>query len=179
MRISDIIAYLGKDRQDAERAHLIKNECFKDETIGIYNAEIINNLIVNIVENSYGKPYIKMDDEHFEALKNAKDENYQLIYNNDIVSRELNQTAKPMMAEIYEKMLEDFTNNNLSSPIFTHHIEYVNQAHYKRDVPYEKTEANQIVVDYIASMTNDYFIDLYHHLFPESKLKIDYKEYFD
>ena len=179
VRISDIIAYLGKDRQDAERAHLIKNECFKDETIGIYNAEIINNLIVNIVENSYGKPYIKMDDEHFEALKNAKDENYQLIYNNDIVSRELNQTAKPMMAEIYEKMLEDFTNNNLSSPIFTHHIEYVNQAHYKRDVPYEKTEANQIVVDYIASMTNDYFIDLYHHLFPESKLKIDYKEYFD
>ena len=123
VRISDIFAYLGKDRQDAERAHLIKNECFKDETIGIYNAEIINNLIVNIVENSYGKPYIKMDDEHFEALKNAKDENYQLIYNNDIVSRELNQTAKPMMAEIYEKMLEDFTNNNLSSPIFTHHIE--------------------------------------------------------
>ena len=179
VRISDIIAYLGKDRQDAERAYLIDNKSFKDGTIGIYNAEIINNLIVNIVENSYGKPYIKMDDEHFTALKNAKAENYALIYNSDAVGSELNRTAKPMMAEIYEKLLEDFTNNNISSPIFTHHIQYVNKAHYTRDVPYELTEANQVVVDYIASMTNDYFIDLYHHLFPKSKLKIIYKEYFD
>ena len=52
MRISDIIAYLGKDRQDAERAHIIENKEFDDGAIGTYNAEIINNLIVNIIENS-------------------------------------------------------------------------------------------------------------------------------
>ena len=45
-----------------------------------------------------------------------------------------------------------------------HHIDYINQAHYKRDIPYEETEPNQIVVDYIASMTDDYMIDLYSHL---------------
>ena len=52
MRISDIIAYLGKDRQDADRAKIIRNSDFEDSTIGIYNAQIINNMIVNIVENS-------------------------------------------------------------------------------------------------------------------------------
>ena len=83
MRISDIIAYLGKDRQDAERAHIISNAEFERGAIGSYNAEIINNLIVNIVENSYKKPYIKMDDEHFAALKKAKTDNYELIYKND------------------------------------------------------------------------------------------------
>ena len=72
MRISDIIAYLGKDRQDAERAGIISNNNFEAGTIGTYNAEIINNLIVNIVENSYGRPYIRMDEEHFEALKKSK-----------------------------------------------------------------------------------------------------------
>lgn len=179
MRISDIIAYLGKDRQDAERAHIISNRDFDSGTIGTYNAEIINNLIVNIIENSYGKPYIKMDEKHFDALKKAKADNYQLIYKKDEVEEKLNNVVKPMMQELYEKLLEDLEKDNRTSPIFTHHIDFVNSAHYKREAPYGKTENNQIVTDYIASMTDDYFIDLYAYLFPESERKIIYKGYFD
>lgn len=179
MRISDIIAYLGKDRQDAEKADVLKTDAYEDCAIGTYNAEIINNLIVNIVENSYGKPYIKMDTEHFEALKKAKADNYELIYKSDIVKAEMQSIVKPMMSDIYEKLLKDLKSENKSSPIFTHHINYINKAHYKRETPYEQTEPHQIVVDYIASMTDDYFVDLYAHLFPEGKLKITYKGYFD
>ncbi len=179
MRISDIIAYLGKDRQDAERAHLAVNSEFESGVIGTYNAEIINNLIVNIIENSYGKPYIKMDEKHFDALKKAKSDNYEQIYKNDIIKNEIDSTVKPMMAKVYKKLLDDLKGENKSSPIFTHHINYVNEAHYKREIPYEQTEPNQIVVDYIASMTDDYFIDLYAHLFPKSKKRIVYKGYFD
>ena len=177
MRISDIIAYLGKDRQDAEKANIVNNRDFEDGTIGVYNAQIINNLITNIVENSYGKPYIKMDQEHFDALKKAKSDNYSLIYKQETVG-ESYDTIKPMMAEMYEKLLEDLIKGDKSSPIFTHHIDYVNQAHYTREIPYEETEPNQIVVDYIASMTDDYFVDLYTHLFPNSDKKIIYKGYF-
>lgn len=178
MRISDIIAYLGKDRQDAEKANIVNNRDFDDGTIGIYNAQIINNLIVNIVENSYGKPYIKMDQEHFDALTKAKDDNYSLIYKQEKVGKAYD-TIKPMMAEMYEKLLEDLINNDKSSPIFTHHIDYVKNIHYTRNFPYEETEPNQIVVDYIASMTDDYFVDLYAHLFPGSNKRIIYKGYFD
>lgn len=177
MRISDIIAYLGKDRQDAEKANIVNNRDFDDGTIGVYNAQIINNLITNIVENSYGKPYIKMDQEHFDALRKAKADNYSLIYKQEKVGEAYN-TIKPMMAEMYEKLLEDLIKGDKSSPIFTHHIDYVNQAHYTREIPYEETEPNQIVVDYIASMTDDYFVDLYAHLFPDSDKKIIYKGYF-
>lgn len=177
MRISDIIAYLGKDRQDAEKANMVNNRDFEDGTIGVYNAQIINNLITNIVENSYGKPYIKMDQEHFDALRKAKSDNYSLIYKQEKVGEAYN-TIKPMMTEMYEKLLEDLIKGDRSSPIFTHHIDYVNQAHYTREIPYEETEPNQIVVDYIASMTDDYFVDLYAHLFPDSDKKIIYKGYF-
>lgn len=179
MRISDIIAYLGKDRQDAEKAQLLKNKDFEPGAIGTYNAEIINNLIVNIIENSYGKPYIRMDEAHFEALKKAKSDNYMLIYKNDSVNDVLQNTVKPMMSDVYAKLLDDLINGNLSSPIFRHHIDYVNSAHYARSIPYESTEPNQIVTDYIASMTDDYFIDLYEYLFPGSDKKITYKGYFD
>ena len=179
MRISDIIAYLGKDRQDAEKAQLLKNKDFEPGAIGTYNAEIINNLIVNIIENSYGKPYIRMDEAHFEALKKAKSDNYMLIYKNDSVNDVLQNTVKPMMSDVYAKLLDDLIKGNLASPIFSHHIDYVNSAHYARSIPYESTEPNQIVTDYIASMTDDYFIDLYEYLFPGSDKKITYKGYFD
>jgi len=75
VRISDIIAYLGKDRQDATKSTPLNLTAFKDYGIGVLNSEIINNLIVNVIENSYNKPYIKLDKSHFEALKQAKKDN--------------------------------------------------------------------------------------------------------
>ena len=52
MRISDIIAYLGKDRQDAMKIGLIPSEnLFSSDSIGSSNAEIINNMTVNIIES--------------------------------------------------------------------------------------------------------------------------------
>ena len=179
VRISDIIAYLGRDRQDATRVQMLEKNAFAGSDIGTINSEIINNLVVNIIENSYSKPYIKLDERHFQALQTSKRENYAMIYESEAGRAKLDLTVRPMMAQIYERLLEDLKTGNHASPIFTHHIDYVNQSHYTRSVPYEATEPNQLVVDYIASMTDDYFIDLHHYLFPESSFKVEYKGYFD
>ena len=178
VRIADIIAYLGKDRQDANRAK-VSGGNFLNTEIGSVNAEMINNLIVNIIENSYGKPYIKMDTVYFEALVKAKKENYEKIYRLDSVESVLNQQIRPMMHAVYDRMLMDLKNENTESPIYKHHIDYIKKSHYLRATPYENTEPNQIVTDYIASMTDDYFVDLYTHLFPENKISLTYKGYFD
>ena len=179
VRISDIIAYLGKDRQDADRAGVASESSFFNEDIGSINAEIINNLVVNIIENSYGKPYIALDARHFQALVDSKAANYRTIYNYAAPKANLPNTVKPMMAEIYGQMLDDLRAGNKSSPIFTHHMDYLNKIHYKRTKPYESTEYNQIVVDFIASMTETYFVDLHHYLFPDSTLRVEYTGYFD
>ncbi|MCI8500534.1 MAG: HD domain-containing protein [Clostridia bacterium] len=180
VRISDIIAYLGKDRQDAQRVKLLKGEEFAAGAIGSINAEIVNNLTVNIIENSYGKGYVKLDETHFAALRRAKQEDYDLIYRNEKVERELNENVRPMAEELYEKLLRDLNEGRTNSPVFRHHIAYLDQPYYsrKRSMPYEETERNQIVVDYIASMTDDYFVDLYEYLFPHGKYKIRFKTYF-
>ena len=179
VRVSDIISYLGKDRQDAARIDVVGEEAFSNEAIGLFNAEIINNLVVNIIENSYGKPYIKLDPLHFQALRESKRENYAKIYANAVPLSKLNSTVKPMMAEIYGQMLDDLKQERKDSPIYRHHISYLNRIHYKRNIPYEKTDPHQIVVDYIASMTDDYFIDLHHYLFPDSEYKVEYRGYFE
>ena len=178
MRISDIIAYLGKDRHDAEKYN--PDIKFTDYGIGTINAEIVNNLIVNVIENSYGKDYIKMDKLHFDALKKCKKDNYDNIYKNNETSKD-DQVLFAMMEQIYNKLLLDLNNGVKSSPIFTKHIDFLNAPYYakNREKPYEQTESNLIVVDYIASMTDDYFIELYKYLFPKSSLNVKYKGYFE
>lgn len=179
VRISDIIAYLGKDRQDAASIQIVEDNAFTTTIIGSVNSEIINNLVVNIIENSYGQPYIMLDEEHFQAVKTYKKENYAMIYSTEPGRAILNRVVKPMMEEIYEQLLDDLLHDRHNSPIFRHHIDYVNQTRYPRAVPYEKTEPNQMLVDYIASMTDDYLIDLHRYLFPNSSYYVDYTGYFN
>ncbi len=178
VRISDIIAYLGKDRQDAERAKLITdNSVFNDNAIGAFNAKIINNLIVNIVENSYGKDYIKMDEKYYTALKEGKKENYEYIYKTERVGS-INAVIEPMFEKIYAKCLNYILVKDRSSVIYKHHIDYIKNCNKFYTGPdYENEEPNQIVVDFIASMTDDYMIDLYSYLFPDEP-KVEYVSYF-
>lgn len=179
VRLSDIISYLGKDRQDAARTGFISEDMFENSVIGSTNAEIINNVVVNIIQNSYGKPYLAMDPAYLEAMMQSRADNHRKIYSGITARARFDLTVKPMMAELYDKLLDDLTKGRTDSPIFTQHIAYANLAHYHRETPYEETDPQQIVVDYIASMTDDYFVDLYRHFFPNSTLLVEYRGYFD
>lgn len=177
VRICDIIAYLGKDRQDAMITNRLESSSiFADSVIGTVNAEIINNLTVNIIKNSYNKPFIKMDEEYFKALSEAKKSNYALIYEkgNEVYTK----TVAPMMEQIYALLRKNLVDHNTSSVIFTHHIADVQKSHY-RTISYLEEPIDEIVVDYIASMTDDYFLELYEYLYPKSNLKVKYKGYFE
>ena len=183
MRICDIIAYLGKDRQDAERLKVVENkDVFSALEIGQSNAEIINNLIVNIVENSYGKDYLCMDENYFAALKLAKKENYKFIYGNEAMKKVVEEQIKPMFACVYEELLKQAKEMRRDSILYTHHIEFLKeqnkyQSYYNME-EYMEEDKNQMVVDYMASMTDDYLIELYHYLFPKGQYGVEYKGYF-
>lgn len=181
VRISDIIAYIGKDRQDAVIAKIIDEDfSFTSDYIGSRNAEMINNLIVDIVNHSYGKDYIRLSESAFRDLRIAKNENYTHIYRNEAIEELYNETIRPMFEELYYKLLADVKEKDESSVIYRHHIAYVeNNLRYYNDFDYRSEEPNQIVVDYIASMTDDYFIQLHKHLFPDSTHVIEYKSYFE
>lgn len=181
MRVSDIIAYLGKDRQDALKLKLFEEEpSYTGGKIGTSNAEIINNMIVNIVENSYGKPYLKMDKDYFETFSIGKRENNEMIYGNQSVGKVYQEQIQPMMEAVYRRLLGDAKTMNRNSVLYKHHIAYIQDVtHYYSQVRYEENAPDDIVVDYIASMTDDYFIDLYNYLFPKGKYEVKYIGYFD
>ncbi len=180
VRISDMIAYIGKDRQDAIRSGIISNdEMFETGNLGRHNSAIINNLIVSIVHNSFKKDFIMLDDESYLALKNAKKQNNEFIYRS-VQVRGIYDTVHLMFERMYKKLYDELSSGDKNSVIFRHHIDFVkDRGKYYLKNNYEDTEKNQIVVDYIASMTDDYFVDLYNYLFPKDTLKLKYVGYFD
>lgn len=182
VRVSDIIAYLGKDRQDAKRLGIYEDsEAFSGGIIGKTNAEIINNMIVNIIENSYGKDHLEMDDAYYEAFSLAKKENYQRIYKQKDLETVYEESIYPMIAKMYEYLLKEAKSLTKDSMLYKHHISYIEEITktYRRGPAYSEIGADELVVDYIASMTDDYFVELFRYLFPNSTLKVEYKGYFE
>ena len=167
VRVCDMIAYLGKDRQDYERAGLGKQEDFPESELLAYNSQIINNLCVNIVENSLFADGIYLDKKHFDELKNIKKVNYDTIYKSEKVIKYYSDTIRPMMTRIFERCLDDLKRHDEDSVIYRHHIDFVNsRLRYAGGAKMYLTEPPELIVaDYIASMSDSYFLELYSHLF--------------
>ena len=83
IKISDIIAYIGKDIDDAVRIKKLRFEDLPVEItniLGTSNSSIINTLVCDIIENSYEKNYIKISNNVFNALQKLINFNYVNIY---------------------------------------------------------------------------------------------------
>lgn len=178
VRISDIIAYVGKDRQDAARVHLKELDSYQESPlVGTLNHEIIRNLTRNIIKNSLGCDYIAMDPEVFEAIDAIRRENYRDIYETDFVRSRI-APMEEMMSKLYQRFIDDIAAGDESSPIFRHHV---CNAFMRHDYRWElEHRPDDIVVDYIASMTDDYFVELHRHLFPDDPVNqlVRYEPYF-
>ena len=179
VRVSDMIAYIGKDRQDAYDMGAIDSlDAFESDVIGIGNAQIINNLTVDIVNNSYGRDAIVMSEAVFADLKLAKRQNYEIIYEREGMTDSASNIVEEMFEDMYLRLIEDLELGREDSPVLLHHVAYL--AAKSRTISaedYLKTDPDQIVVDYMASMTDDYFMRLYAHLFPKSSRSIIGRDY--
>ncbi len=168
VRVSDMIAYLGKDRQDAlDRGVIDSLDIFESDYIGVANAQIINNLTVDIVNHSYGTDRISMSAEAFADIKRAKRQNYELIYDKEGMAEDAGNRLEEMFDRLFDRMLADLQAGDESSPLFRHHLAKL-CAKSRTITPdtYLSEDPHQVVVDYISSMTDNYFMALYEHLFP-------------
>jgi dGTPase len=180
VRVSDMIAYVGKDRQDAERAaERDRVPTYEITEVGVHNAEIINNLTVDLIENSYGKDHLLFSEKAFGALRDIKRENFQLIYDNEQINRTSEDVVEAMFGRLYERLRADLLAKDTDSYIFRHHVNFIERRRrmYRNVRPYRDEQPDQIVVDYLASMTDDYFVDLHALLFPR-ETTIEYVPYF-
>lgn len=184
VRISDMIAYIGKDRQDAKKAKLQVE--FSYSELGDNNPAIISTIVTDIIANSMNKSYLSMSPDVFCSLSNMLNENNQKIYQRAEVVQPYDSTIQPMMKLLYERFLNDLDKEKHDSLIYKHFLNETIVGNFyrhptKRYVQKQVHDLNDIVTDFIASMTDDYFIDAFKFLFPAHELadELQYIEYFD
>lgn len=168
VRISDIIAYVGRDRQDAIAAGLLDADAFDDGLGGLYNSWILSHASADIIEHSYGRDRIEMSDELFAEIRRAKAENYEKIYRSSGIEGEYADRLSEAFALMYEHFLDDLLQGREDSFIFRHHIKRIQAflSYYDRSYDWE-SDPHRVVCDYIASMTDGYFTELASRLFPQ------------
>ena len=153
VRISDIIGYIGRDIEDAIMIGKIKREDIpKDivDVLGSTNKEIVNTIILDIINNSMNKPYIKMSDNVYKALFKLKKYNYEYIYKYSLTDKE-KAYYKEGMNKIFDRYLNDIKSNNKNSLIYR--IFLNNQS----DKYLNNTCDKRKVIDFIAGMTDELF----------------------
>ncbi len=152
VRISDIVGYIGRDIEDALRVGVISRDKIPKHItkyLGRNNRELVNNVILDIINNSYNKHYITMSSEIYKAIVDLKKFNYENIYLK-ANSKEQIKNYEKMFRLLFNTYLNDLNNNNLDSPIYSVYLDYKNKNYHKN------TNA-RMVIDFIAGMTDDYF----------------------
>lgn len=158
VRISDIVGYIGRDIEDAIMLGILKKEELPKEitsVLGNNNREIINTIVTDIINNSLNKPYLLLSDDVYKALKALKNFNYKHIYDKANTKEQIKKYEE-MFNFLFQFFLNDLENKDKESIIYQDFLNNMNEE-YKR-----KTKKPRIVIDYIAGMTDDYFIKQYN-----------------
>jgi len=150
VQLSDKIAYVNHDIDDAIRGKILTNDDIPRDLrqiLGDTHSERINTMVRDIIENSMGKNDISMSDDIYEATYSLRDFLFKKVY---IGSKAKSEEIKAK--KVVEQLFNYFYENVDGMP-----KEFV-ELTYK----YGKERA---VADYIAGMTDKYAIIKYKELF--------------
>lgn len=157
VRLSDIIAYVGRDIEDGIRKKLVSFDDVPKEitkVLGKTNSEIVNTLICDAIENSFNKPYIKLSEEVFDALNKLKKFNFDNIYIKSLTRKDREELENMFRTVVYG-LIEDIKTNNENSPIVSSYLANMSKKYR------EENSTERIVLDYVSGMTDDYFVKQY------------------
>ena len=154
VRISDIIGYIGRDIEDAIMIDRFKRSDIPKsirDVLGDNNRDIINTIVLDIINESIDKAYIKMSDKVYNALFALKKFNNENIYKYSMTKEELDY-YEAGINKLYNIYLDDIKTNNKESNIFKIFLNHQDKRYL------ESTNIKRWVIDYIAGMTDDFLI---------------------
>lgn len=154
VRISDIIGYIGRDIEDAIMIDRFKRSDIPESirnVLGDNNRDVVNTIVLDIINESIDKPYIKMSDRVYKALFALKKFNNENIYKYSMTKEELDYYERGIN-KLYNIYLDDIKTNNKESDIYKIFLDHQDKKYL------ESTNIKRWVIDYIAGMTDDFLI---------------------
>lgn len=164
VRLSDVIAYIGRDIEDAIMLDVVKREDipeFPRRVIGDHNSKIVDTLIKDVIINSFDKPYLSFSDEVFNALMQLKDWAYKKIYNSEKANVNYDRIEK-YFVELYYFYLEKLKEVNPQEEIKKNTITSSERVLYhfvNKMMEEPNADIRRVIVDYIAGQTDKFFLN--------------------
>lgn len=152
VRLSDKIAYIHHDMDDAIRANILKDSDVPvsiGSVIGYTLSERLDSFIHDIVTNSKGKDDIVMSPPVAAAMKEMRQFMFERVYQNPIAKGEEGK-AEMLMEALYDYYLKHL------DKIPRETLELMDR---------DGTQKEQIVCDYVGAMTDRFAIAKYDELF--------------
>jgi dGTPase len=156
VRITDTIAYIGQDIEDAIRIGLIQRDQLPEQStrlLGKNNGEIIETLVKDVVENSYNRNYVCFSRKVSSALRQLKKFNYKAIYKSKKLKVNHERIARGFSI-LYKTFYDDVINGKKQSAVYTDFLHGKSKQYIKNTAP------ALLVRDYIAGMTDRYFAQI-------------------
>lgn len=153
VRVSDVIAYIGRDIEDAIRFGLLKREDIPKEisdVLGNTTSEIVNTIVSDVIYNSLDKPYLKMTPSIFEAVVALKKFNSKNIYQKSLTEEE-KENLRNDFELLFYGLLQELKEKDTSSPLISSYMSNMSEEYCKNN------SEERIVIDYMAGMTDDFF----------------------
>lgn len=154
VRMADTIAYIGRDLEDAIRLKMIRRIDIPKriaDVLGGTNGTIVYNLVTDIIQSSFQKPYMAFSAEVSEALNDLKLFNLERIYLNPAIKKHLT-VIEALFSMLFEQYLTDIETGNRESVVFSSFFSEMSSG-------YLDNNANAAIVrDFIAGMTDRYFL---------------------
>ena len=148
--LADRIAYINHDIDDAMRAGVLQESDLPEECVrvlGNQHGKRINTMILDVVEQSFGQPIVRMSEEVYKQFNALRDFMFERVYRNPVAKSE-EEKAKRMIRELFAYYLE--------------HMELLT-GEYAKYV--EQDGKERAVADYIAGMTDNYAVSEYVRIF--------------
>lgn len=159
VRLSDKIAYINHDIDDAIRAKIFEEKdlpAMYTDILGNSVRERLNILIHDIIEQSFGKPEIAMSPGMENAMHGLRKWMFENVYRNDVAKSEEGK-AQQLIVALYEHYMK-------------HTGELPEEYLFMMEKRDEKPE--RAVCDYIAGMTDIYAIDRFNEIFVPKSWKV-------
>jgi len=156
VKMTDSVSYIAKDLADACSLQIIKRDEIPKTCLGTTNEEILMRAGADLVQNSYNTDSIGFSEEVFDALQTLRAFNFERIYVWPPLKTE-SKKIRQAFWHLFELLLDDYERNASQSYLWKHFL-HSKESAYKEKRPVEH------VVDYIAGMTDRYFIRLLEKL---------------
>ena len=159
VRISDKVAYINHDIDDAIRGKILQEtdvpKIYTD-VLGHSVRERLNTIIHDIIINSWDKPEILMSPGMEEAVQGLRSWMFEHVYKNKITKAEEGR-AQQLIVSLYEYYMD--------------HVEELPEEYLLLMEQRGETK-ERVICDYIAGMSDGYAVDRFEKLFVPKAWKV-------